>query len=177
MSNTTNLQVEWEYWYPRVYGYFYKRIDSKIEVEDLTAGTLTTVFLAKDVINLRSYMWKVAHNYLVRYIDTKSKSPIVVGWDENQSWTPDPRSLSIEDDTISNVYIDKMSNLRTCIDSQLSDQADRDLIQLSIYQEKNSTEIGALLNLKSGTIRQKLARLLLKLKTHCTSLWSESLAQ
>ena len=175
MSNTTNFQVEWEYWYPRVYGYFYKRISSKIEVEDLTANTLTTVFLAKDVINIQGYMWKVAHNYLVRYIDTKSKSPIVVGWDENQSWIPDENSLQTEDETISSVYSTKMANLRICTENQLANDEEKSLIQLSVYEEKNSTEIGNYLNLKPGTVRQKLARLLLKIKTHCTALWTEIL--
>ena len=177
MSNTTNLQIEWEYWYPRVYGYFYKRISDKTTVEDLTANTLTTVILAKDVLNIQGYMWKVAHNYLVRYIDTKSKSPIVVGWDENQNWIPDENSLLTEDETVSNVYSTKMANLRICTENQLANEEEKSLIQLSVYEEKNSTEIGNYLNLKPGTVRQKLARLLLKIKTHCTALWSETITK
>jgi RNA polymerase sigma factor (sigma-70 family) len=172
MSNTTNLDAEWEFWYPRVYGYFYKRIADKIEVEDLTANTLSTVFLAKDVVNVKGYLWKVAHNYLVKYIKTKSKAPIIVSWNENQNWIPEESSLALEDQAVSDVHRTKMKNLKICIDNQISSASDRNLIQLSIYEEKNSTEIGNQLNLKSGTVRQKLARLLLKIKTHCTSLWS-----
>ncbi len=177
MSNDTNIQTQWEYWYPRVYGYFYKRISSKVEVEDLTANTLSTVFLAKNVVNIQGYMWKVAHNYLVRYIDLKTKSPIVVSWDENQNWIPDQDTLQVENKTVSSVYSTKMANLRLCTENQLASDEDKTLVQLSVFEEKNSTQIGNYLNLKPGTVRQKLARLLLKIKTHCTALWSETLSK
>ncbi len=173
MSERNNIPEQWEYWYPQIYGYFYKRISSKSEVEDLTANTLNTVLLAKGVINIKGYMWKVAHNYLVRYIDTRTKSPIIVGWDENQTWTPDIKSYKTEQEVVSSVYTNKMANLQICIDNQIESETDKNLIKFSIYEEKNSTEIGKLLNIKPGTIRQRLARLLLKIKTHCTALWSE----
>jgi RNA polymerase sigma factor (sigma-70 family) len=173
MSNTINLQDQWDYWYPRVYGYFYKRITDKTTVDDLTANVLSTVFLAKDIINMNGYVWKVAHNYLVRYIDTKVKSPIVVGWDDNLNWIPDEQNYDLEN-AVSPVYTDKMLNLKLCIDNQISSEEEKQLIQLSIYEEKTSSEIERLTGIKSNTIRKKLSRLLRKVKEHCRDPWSKS---
>jgi RNA polymerase sigma factor (sigma-70 family) len=171
MSNTINLQDQWDYWYPRVYGYFYKRITDKTTVDDLTANVLSTVFLAKNIINMNGYVWKVAHNYLVRYIDTKAKSPIMVGWDDNLNWIPDEQDYDLEN-YVSPVYNNKMANMKLCIDNQITSEEDKQLIQLSIYEEKNSSEIEALIGVKSNTVRQKLSRLLRKVKENCRDLWS-----
>lgn len=170
MSNSKELQEQWDYWYPRVYGYFYKRISDKTTVEDLTAGVLSTILMAKDILNMKGYVWKVTHNYLVRYIDTKSKSPVPIAWNDNLNWIPDDRSLETEN-IVSPLYTTKMSNMKLCIDNQLESESDKNLIELSIYQEKNSSEIEALTGIKSNTIRKKLSRLLSRIKTECRDLW------
>lgn len=171
MSESDNLEEKWQYWYPRVYGYFFKRVNDKTEVEDLTANTLSTVFLAKNVQNIQAYMWKVAHNYLVKFINTKTTTPMMVALDENiDMWKPSETDIETED-TISDRYEDKLSQLKTCVHNELTDPTDIRLIELSIYQEKNSTEIGEILQIKADTIRQKLSRLLKKLRTHCLELW------
>jgi RNA polymerase sigma factor (sigma-70 family) len=170
MTNFSNQQMEWEYWYPRVYGYFYKRVNNKTDVEDLTSNTLSTVFTANNVLNFQAYTWKVAHNYLVRFIDLKTKTPTPIPLDENLNWSPSQCDLESENAYCEN-YTAKLSNLRLCIESQLSEESDKQLIDLSIYQEKNSTEIGQIMNLKPDTVRQKLSRTIKKLKKNCSSLW------
>jgi RNA polymerase sigma factor (sigma-70 family) len=170
MTDQQNLQNNWEYWYPRVYGYFYKRVNNKTDVEDLTANTLSTTFLAKNVLNMQAYTWKVAHNYLVRYIDLKVKTPIPVNWDDNLEWSPAPEYEDVESQYSQN-FETKLTSLKECIADQLTSPGDKMLIDLSIYKEHNSTQIGQLLNLKPDTVRQKLSRTLKKLKKHCTSLW------
>jgi RNA polymerase sigma factor (sigma-70 family) len=170
MTDQQNLQNNWEYWYPRVYGYFYKRVNNKTDVEDLTANTLSTTFMAKNVLNVQAYTWKVAHNYLVRYIDLKVKNPIPVTWDDNMEWSPDSQSEYVETQYSKN-FETKLTNLKECIANQLTSPEDKMLIELSIYKENNSTEISKLLGLKADTVRQKLSRTLKKLKKHCSSLW------
>jgi RNA polymerase sigma factor (sigma-70 family) len=171
MTNSVNLQEQWEYWYPRVYGYFYKRVNDKTEVEDLTANTISTVFMAKNVQNTQAYMWKVAHNYLVKFINTKTTSYMIVALDENiDVWQPDDVDIYTEE-TVSSHYSQKLAQLKECIANRLSEPSDIKLIELCIYQEKNSTEVGEILHIKADTIRQKLSRLLKKLRTHCVDLW------
>jgi RNA polymerase sigma factor (sigma-70 family) len=171
MSDSHNLQEQWDYWYPRVYGYFYKRVNDKTEVEDLTANTLTTVFTAKNVQNLQAYTWKVAHNYLVKFINTKSTTPMMVSFDENiDSWQPNYQEVEVEESECLH-YDDKLKQLKECVNNRLTDPQDHALVQLSVYQEKNSTQIAEELGIRADAVRQKLSRLLKKLRTHCLELW------
>ena len=170
-----NLQKEWEYWYPRVYGYFYRRLNDQFIVEELTAQTLNTCFLAKDIVNFKAYLWKVAHNYLVKYIDTKSKEFMVVGLDGTESLE---NESSFEVDTKiessrSKNYKQTVKKLVGCLNKQFKTEQEKQLVNLSIVHDKNSTEIGKELNLKPGTVRQKLARAISRLKKGCTRIWHE----
>jgi RNA polymerase sigma factor (sigma-70 family) len=168
-QNLDNLEVSWEYWYPRVYGYFYKRVNQKEEVEDLTSNTLTTVFTAKGIQNLPAYMWRVAHNYLVKYINTKSTEPSPISL--NEEWVSNEYNSQAEE-IISDHYTEKITQLIKCVNDHLTKDEDKKLIQLSIMENKNSTEIGNILDIKPDNVRQKLSRTLKKLKQKCIQLWS-----
>jgi RNA polymerase sigma-70 factor, ECF subfamily len=174
MSLNNSIEQNWEYWYPRVYGYFYKRVEDKTEVEDLTANTMTTVFMADNVLNFQAYMWRVAHNYLVKYINTKTTTPMPISLNEDfvssQIGLPDEYQQDIEDQNSSH-YDDKLTQLRECIDTHIKNEEEKQLLELSVIQEQNSTAIGELMNLKPDTVRQKISRLLRRLKQSCIQLW------
>jgi len=133
MSNK-NLEEDWQYWFPRVYGYFYKRVNSEYQVEELTSQTMATAFTANNVRNFKAYIWKVAHNYLVRYIQSKNTEPIIVGWDESLDLKNSTEiNFSIEEEAekqVSANYISKLDHLRLCISSQIKDETEKQLIQL-----------------------------------------------
>jgi|LakMenEpi03Aug12_release.lakeMendotaPanAssembly.Ray.scaffolds.fasta_scaffold78519_4 DNA-directed RNA polymerase specialized sigma24 family protein len=124
---------DWQYWYSRVYAYFYRRVNSKYEVEELTSQTLNTIFLANNITNFPAYTWKVAHNYLVKYIKLKSLEPMPVAWDENldlknsslPNWQID---LQIEQ-KISETYKQKIDKLLGCINNHLSDKLDQSILK------------------------------------------------
>ena len=162
-----NPQEAWKYWYPRVYSYFYRRINDKNIIDDLTAETLTTGFMAKNVLNFKAYLWKVAHNYLVKFINTKSAAPMIVSVDENlDSWTPE--IFEIEKTTPRPHFQARKNKLLDCFNNHVKmDETDRKIIIFSIIQDKNSTEISKLLDIKPDTIRQKLKRSLLKIRSKC----------
>ncbi len=164
----TDVDAAWEYWYPRVYGYFFKRVGLREEVEDLTSNTLTTVFTAPNIQNLQAYMWRVAHNYLVKYINTKNTEPSPISL--NEEWIAGEYKEEVES-TISDNYVNKIQQLVNCVNDHLTKELDKKLVQLSIMEQKNSTEIAAILNLKPDNIRQKLSRTLKKLKQKCIDLW------
>lgn len=166
MFSDTELKKQWLYWYPRVYGYFYKRIGQKYEIEELTANTLNTVFLAQNIKDFKAYLWKVAHNYLVRYINTKNLEPMTISLDDSMEFV-DQRL----ENTTSRRYNGKLEQLKKCIQNQIKDEHERQLLDLCIQQEKNSTEVGKLLNLNPGNVRQKLFRTLKKLRESCRQLW------
>jgi RNA polymerase sigma factor (sigma-70 family) len=158
-------QTEWENWYYKVYGYFFRRVNDKFAVEELTANTMNVAFMANNVQNFSAYLWKVAHNHLVKYIKLKNIEPMFVGLEEAEF---------VIDEKIENLVSDnynyKLKQLKICIKNQLK-SSDQIIIELSIYENKNSTEIGQILEIKPNTVRQKLARSLHKLREKCRSLW------
>jgi RNA polymerase sigma factor (sigma-70 family) len=175
MIEPTSLEEKWMYWYPRVYAYFYRRVNSKFEVEELTANTMNTSFMAKDVLNFQAYLWRVAHNYLVKYINTKTTSPMIVSLHDNTG-SEDGFDEEVENQQASH-FEDKLKNLKLCIQNHIQKPEDQKLIELCIYEEKNSTEVANILNIKSDNVRQKLSRLLRKLKQNCLELWPANLNQ
>lgn len=175
-DNSINCtQTDWEYWYPRVYGYFYKRVTGKYEVEELTSQTLFTIFLAQNVKNFKAYTWKVAHNYLVKYINTKNLEPMPISWDESLDLTNSTMPSWQIEETIelqtTTQYQNKLNQLLDCIAGNIKNPEDKKILELAIYEQKNSTEIGQILNLKPDTIRQKLSRNIKKLRQNCVDLW------
>ena len=174
---SNNVNQEWEYWYPRVYGYFYKRIDNKSAVEDLTSETINTVFLAENIKNFKAYLWKVAHNYLVRYINTKQTDLMLVNWDESLDLANSVQpNFSIEEgveNTRSQNYLRLKEQMLKCFNHHITNQMDKQIVNLSIIQEKNSSQIATELNLKADNIRQKLSRTLKKVKSKCIQIWNE----
>jgi RNA polymerase sigma factor (sigma-70 family) len=166
-----DLASQWEYWYPRVYGYFYKRVGLEAEVDDLTANTMNAAFTAKDVQNFQGYIWRVAHNHLVKYINTKNTDPTPLSL--NEDWIAAEYQPKAEEQ-ISNRYSEKLVQLNECIKNHIKDSEEQNLLDLSIFQEKNSTEISQITGLKADNIRQKLSRILKRLREKCVHLWPES---
>ena len=84
MNNQT-LQQKWDVYYPKVYGYFFRRVNNKTDVEDLTSMVLHKFFevlinpeKSATLNNKNGYLWKIAHNHLVDFIKNKQKRPIVI---------------------------------------------------------------------------------------------------
>jgi RNA polymerase sigma factor (sigma-70 family) len=165
------LQESWTYWYPRVYSYFYKRVDHQSIVEDLTAETLNAVFLAEvEITHLPAYLWKVAHNYLVKYIKTKSTTPIFVSIDDDiDAWCPTEHEAEITVERAG--FADRKAKLVDCIYHSPIGDLERKIMFESVIQDKNSTEIGQINGLKPVTVRQKLKRTLEKVRKQCLYLW------
>ncbi|GAB4146704.1 MAG: hypothetical protein OHK0017_07530 [Patescibacteria group bacterium] len=156
-------QEEWNYWYSKVYGYFYRRLNSVHDVEDLTASTLNDFFLKEDVQNPQAMIWAIARNKFNAFLKSKYQQPGLVSLDmlENQI---------VEDDVYSSHYMQKVENLKQCVENQLSDK-DRRIVDLSINCEFNSHRIAEELEMSSTSVRQRLSRAIRKLKEKCRQIW------
>jgi RNA polymerase sigma factor (sigma-70 family) len=164
------LQQAWEKWLPKVFGYFYKRINNPSDVEDLTAETMNAAFLASEIQNFDAYIWKVAHNHLVGYIRTKSKNTEPISMNNVDDWKPLPQDEELET-VVCSRYEERKAILQQCVDSNLKSDEEKKLITYSIIDEKNSTQIGELLNIQPDTVRQRISRTLRRLKKHCLDLF------
>ena len=165
MNLNLNLtQEKWDYWYNRVYGYFYRRVTSRHDVEDLTTSTLGDFFLKNEEIqNENGLMWTIAKNKLLTYIRDKGKHQHL-NFDELEN------SISFED-IPSPRYQDKLDRLQVCIQKQLN-TADHKIMQLSIVSDFSSQRIAEESGLTSSNVRQRLSRSIKKVRKHCADIWS-----
>ena len=170
----SDIEKLWDHWYPLVYGYFYRRVNNREDVEDLTANTMTAFLTKADVVNPKGFVWQTAKNQLYKYISQKSDKPSIVELHDNHE--EQERFISFEEfeeeieDKYSDHYQAKINQLVECCKKQLSDD-DYKIVYMSIVDDCNSTQIGEEFSIKPATVRQKIKRSFDKLKQHCTDMW------
>jgi RNA polymerase sigma factor (sigma-70 family) len=164
----------WNYWYPLVYGYFYRRLNNRDDVEDLTANTLNAFFMKEGVQNDKGFVWQTAKNQLYKYIESKKMIPEMINLDDN--FDAEKQTYTYFEENIENKYSAhyraKMKQLLECCKKQLN-KDDFQIVFSSIIDNQNSTEIATEYKIKPATVRQKLKRSIIKLKKGCTTLWIE----
>ena len=174
IPNLRDTRKSWDYWYPLVFGYFYRRLENREEVEDLTSKTLTAFLTTeKKVENPKAFVWQIAKNQLCIFIRQKNKALLTMSEQdmEGLSSSIDEGSL-IEQKGYSENFLMKKKKLLELIEKSLKD-VEYQIVYQSIILKKNSTEIGQSLNLKPATVRQKLKRSVSKLKGKYQGLWDK----
>jgi|LakMenEpi03Aug12_release.lakeMendotaPanAssembly.Ray.scaffolds.fasta_scaffold78676_3 DNA-directed RNA polymerase specialized sigma24 family protein len=82
------IQNSWEEYYPKVFGYFFRRLNNQADVEELTSLVLTK-FINKisnqntTLENPHGYLWKIARSSLADFINHKVKQPTTLSLDDN----------------------------------------------------------------------------------------------
>jgi RNA polymerase sigma-70 factor, ECF subfamily len=158
----------WDNYYPKVFGYFYRRLNNHQDVEDLCSVTLASFFACLKKGNVQNYnalLWKIAHNQLVSFIRSKSKNPISIdlSLSENQFDT------QVENGRSDN-YKYKLEHLQECIKNQLTD-SQQEIVHKSIIEDKKSYEVALEIGITADNVRQILSRSIKKLKAKCKELW------
>ena len=155
------LKLFWDNYYPKVFGFFFKRVQSLSDVEDLTSLIMTQILqkLADqhEIENLHSYLWKMCRYKLHDYINQKKNLPNLVElkeYDDDGLLTSPQSTYKIQADEIL-----KFAK------SYIKDD-EYFILEMNLIQEFNSTEIGQKLNIKANTVRQKLKRIIHKLQKH-----------
>ena len=101
------------------------------------------------------------------------KNPIFFAVEDIENkiaWSPPSIEENISSEYSQN-YLKRSKDLLNCTDNYLQDSIDKKIIYLSIVGDLNSTEIGKELDLKPDNVRQKLGRLIKKIRKNCLSLW------
>ncbi len=165
------IKAQWDQYYPKVYGYFFRRIDSKVDVEDLVSLTMEGLIKAlnktdKPLSNPNAYLWRIAHNHLADYIKFKSKTPKTFSLDENLDFI----DQGLEDHRSSHFQA-KVADLMQCVEQNLHG-IEYKIVQLVVMFDQKSVDVANDLNLKPENVRQKLSRALKKLKANCLDLWN-----
>jgi RNA polymerase sigma factor (sigma-70 family) len=161
MSNNQLTQEIYDHWYSRIYGYFYRRLESQSDVREMTADTLTDFFTyQKEIENPKSFIFKIAENKLKSFIKNKSNKPFVADIDEVDETTA----------SYSSHYFERSSALVDCAKNQLKPEQ-FSIVEMCVLCDFTAVRTAEELNLSSTNVRQILSRSLKKLREKCKQLW------
>lgn len=167
--NSSLTQEAWNEWYNMVYGYFYRRVNSRVEADELTSETLADFFMKDDLVeNQKSYIFGIARNKLLKYIQSKTrlnqqKVDIDI-YDENNEF-------EVSGDYYSSHYLAQVEDLKRCVERQLKD-IDVEIVDMCISCEFSSERAAKELNMNSSNIRKRLSRAVHKLRDKCKQIWN-----
>jgi len=171
-KNMTQKQLTqiFEQNFDKVFGYFYRRLTVREDVEDLTLVSLK-IFLEKitdektEIQKPQAYLWSICHSQLVHFIKNKSKKPVSLDLSEEKfefKWKiENTESLSFKN---------RMTKLQKCMQKVLS-QTDFEIVNSCILDGVKAVEVGQKIDLKPATVRQKLKRSLDKIRKQCKKIW------
>lgn len=93
-----------------IMNYFYYRVSNHFLAEDLTQKTFLNTWSylisGNKVDNIKSFLYKVAHNLLVDHYRQKEKQPISADMEKYENM-PDARHKNMEKDIINKVLLDR----------------------------------------------------------------------
>jgi RNA polymerase sigma factor (sigma-70 family) len=163
-----NFDHVWNEYFPKVFGYFYRRVNSREDVEDLTSVVMAA-FIQKisqeELQNPRGYLWQIAHNQLNNFIRNKSKRPVTVDFTEED--------LQIEEkleNTYSDSYVFRTEELVKCAKKSLRPE-EYNLIEKTVMGEEKAVDVAISQDMNPATVRKRVSRALKKLREKCRSLW------
>jgi RNA polymerase sigma factor (sigma-70 family) len=165
MLNENQLDALWSEYYPRVFGYFFKRVISYEDCEEL-ASTSMSIFLTKiengdlKLSAYYGYLWQIVRTQLVNYIRSKNSKPAIVTLLDNEEF-----EISDLEQQISSQYENLILSVFNQANHILSSE-EFYLLQLSYQEGKNSTQISKDLNINASTVRKRISRIVTKLKTN-----------
>lgn len=168
MISKSDVNFYWKEYYPKVYGYFYRRVESREDVEDLTSIVMTSFVQGLQSTkpqNLHGYLWRIAHNQLVNYIKNKNKNRTAI-LSQDADWILDQSIENLR----STHFRQKMTNLLECIKNNLKG-FEQELFEQVIIQEIKIGQIAKNSMLKANTLSQQLSRAIKKLKIRCRQIW------
>lgn len=157
----------WDEYYAKVYGYFYRRIDNKSCVEDLTSQTLNDFFLSKtEIHNQHAFLWTIAKRQLIKFIQQKDKNFANFAIEDLENYE------NTSTNPYNSNYLYKLEKLKDCVKNELND-LDKEIVEMSITEEFDSQTIAQKLEISSVNVRVRLFRAIKKLKQKCKEIWFE----
>jgi RNA polymerase sigma factor (sigma-70 family) len=164
MLTESQIDSLWNEYYQRVFAYFYKRINSYEDTEEL-AATSMTLFLSKvDKEEISSdaqygYLWKIVRTQLANHLRIKLSKPIPISLENDEDF-----EMSDIESKISAQYESLIQSVFQQAEHLLKPDEFL-LLKLSFQDGKNSIQIADQLSSNPVVIRKRLSRIIKKLKT------------
>jgi RNA polymerase sigma factor (sigma-70 family) len=168
MNSNQTIDEMWETYYPKVYGYFYRRVNNLQDVEDLTSVVLTQ-FLTKlqenhdEILKPNAFLWKIAYFHLVDFINFKSKKIIPISIDDDFE-APNELESKLQADELNT----KLEKILLFAQSSLSNE-EYSIFSRSYLDGDRIMDIAHDLDLKANTVTVKLKRIITKLKSQANT--------
>jgi RNA polymerase sigma factor (sigma-70 family) len=166
--NLTQTQITdiWNEYYPRVQGYFFKRVTNQSDVDDLTSVVMTSFLQAltkQEVESKHGLLWSIARNHLYSYFRSKKNQPLTVDVENFEA------SRETEDQFGSQTYHRYLEHILERAKTLLSKE-ELEILHYSYFDELSSQEISEKYSTTPGNIRVKLSRIISKLKLEAINL-------
>ena len=170
--NQNEIEKIWLKYHPKIYGYYFKRLNHREDVEDLTA-TCLTIFVEKMISSDQkidkpeAFLWKIIYNQFNEFIRQKYRLPKINQLDDSC----DTINIDLIESEISQHYQAKMQEIwqsakRSCSKQEL------ELLEEVYLKGSRSSDLAKKWNLKPDNVRQRLKRAVDKLKKLKISLWN-----
>jgi len=160
----------WHDYYPKVFGYFFRRVERREDAEDLALVVLKKFFDALDkkgdsIENPNAYLWQIAKNQLYYFFKTRARQPFSTDKEQNLE------SIDMALDAHrSKRYKERIDALLNCLKRFLK-QIDYTIVYESLVQDRKSYEVSEIVDLSSANVRKRLSRSLKKVREKCRDSW------
>jgi RNA polymerase sigma-70 factor, ECF subfamily len=145
-------------WLQPVYRYFYFRVGSEKDAEDLTSQVFLKVYEALPQYHKKgdftSWLFSIAHARVVDYY-RKPVREVPLDQINGSAQMADPLALAAKNDDIQSV----LHLLQSCSEEE------QELIRLRYMADLNYRQIGAVMNRSEEAVRKSLSRLISRLQT------------
>jgi RNA polymerase sigma factor (sigma-70 family) len=156
--NKQKINQTREDYFPKVYGYFFKRVENRTEIEDLTSSTMLafiSIIAQKKVVNPHGLIWKIARNQFLKFLKQKYR------YQKNVSSQLPENITANNQDALERYYRqDLYHKLQKVLIKAKKILKDHEyyLIQEVYLKERQPIEVAREMNLKPATLRQRLKR-------------------
>jgi RNA polymerase sigma-70 factor (ECF subfamily) len=153
---------QYDTYYPKIYGFFYRDCRHRETAEDLTATTFTKALryikTSGNIIrNFNAWIYKIATNELFSYLTRQKKRRALVVEDADGRLLDSVRDERRERDD----FIDFWP-VRQAVQKLKAEE--RVLIDMHFFEKMDYTEMAEILKVKEVTLRSKIHRTLKKLQ-------------
>jgi len=167
--NKQKIEEIWEEYFPKVYGYFFKRIENKADVEDLTSLTMIAFvsnLMEKEILNRHGLLWKIARNQFLKFLKEKYRHQNHV-----LSELPEHASEETEEMLVKFYRKDLHKKLESVLEKAKNTLKKEELylVEEVYLNEKQPIEIAKEMNIKPDALRQRLKRATDKIR----NLWQQ----
>jgi RNA polymerase sigma-70 factor, ECF subfamily len=166
----------YEAFYPKIFGYVYRRTTDYDAASDITAETFLKAFANIEKfkwrnISLLYWLYKIATNELNKYFKANKYSPHSLcriqeeyGIDITDHSNAETESIKLQDELEKHQDFIRINESIRNLDIKY-----QDVIALRFFEHRSLKEIAIILDKKEGTVKSLLSRGIEKLKDHIKS--------